>query len=312
MGNPKFIPTQKKVTYSFRIEEDRLEKVKQISNLNDIKLPQLMSNIIGDYLTNKTVYNNYLEDIEGMFIDLPDITQGRSYDEFMGGDYFVSNITLEYEVKKIPNNLDVWDSNLKTYKASSKKYLHEGVEFLIVPELCEFKDRCFTDLTQYLYCVYFTVKDNNEVDIDYISFIDAVNKLNKCENFSLLNHALKIKETLEERSETINGQIFMMTQNGNEFSEFEYVWGELKYLSKTFNSGNIIPMNESREDIEYKAKVKQMSPPDVENILKENEKMKKELKSIQTKLKSFDSVLERLDELEKNREKKWDIVSDEE
>ena len=42
----------------------KLEKLKQISRLNDIKLPQLMSDILGTYLSNKVVFNTYLEDLE--------------------------------------------------------------------------------------------------------------------------------------------------------------------------------------------------------------------------------------------------------
>ena len=302
MGNPKFIPTQKKVTYSFRIEEDRLDKVKQISKLNDIKLPQLMSNIVRDYLFNKTVYNTYLEDFEGMFIDLPDTTQGRGYDELRGEDYWLSNLSFEYEIQSIPNNLDVWDSLLETYKASSSgNYLHEGIEFLIVPELCEYENRCFTDLTKYLYCIYFIVKKDFIVEIEYIPFLEAINKIKKCDNYLLLNHALEIKETLEERTETIENQIYWNAQQGKDYSEFDYIWTELNTIAKKFNSGNIIPINESRKEIEYKASLQSMSDLEKENILKEYEEMKK-------KLKKMDSIIERLNELEENHKDLEDKV----
>lgn len=41
-----------------------------------------MSEIIEIYLIGRTVDNTYLEGIEGKFIMLPDITKGKSYDEF--------------------------------------------------------------------------------------------------------------------------------------------------------------------------------------------------------------------------------------
>ena len=295
MGNPKFIPTQKKVTYSFRVEEEYLEKLRQISELNDIKLPKLMSQIIEDYLLGKVVYNNYLEDFEGMFIDLPDITKGRGYDD-MRGDFFFSSLTFEYEIQAIPNNLDKWDSLLETYISNSLHYKHEGIEFLIVPEICEYEGREYTDLTKYLYCIYFTVpKNSHDVEIEYIPFVEAINKLKKSENYLLLNHALKLKDTLEERTMELESQIFRLSQQGSEFREFDFIWTEINRIAKDFNSGNIIPIGESKKDIQYKASLQSMTNTEREKLLKENEEMKK-------KLKKMDSILERLDKLEEQYE----------
>ena len=293
MSNPKFIPTQKKVTYSFRVEEEKLEKLKQMSKLNDIKLPQLMSDILGTYLSNKVVFNTYLEDLEGMFIDLPDITQGRSYDEFTNDDYWLSNLTFDYEIQSIPNNLDVWDSKLKTYKSPSGNYLHEGIEFLIVPELSQYERDNYSDLNQYLYCIYFTVGKKSKVEIEYIPFLTAINKIKKSENYPLLDYALKIKETIEEKTFYIEEQKILLSEE-HIFPEFEYVEKALKLLSKEFNTGNIIPINESRKEIEYKASFQSMSDVEKENILKENEEMKK-------KLKQLDSISKKLKELEESQ-----------
>lgn len=292
MSNPKFIPTQKKVTYSFRVEEEKLEKLKQMSKLNDVKLPQLMSDILGKYLSNKVVFNTYLEDLEGMFIDLPDITRGRSYDEFSNNDYWLSDLTFDYEIQSIPNNLDVWDSKLKTYKSPSGHYLHEGVEFLIVPELSHYERDNYSDLIQYLYCIYFTVGKKCKVEIEYIPFLTAMNKIKKCENYPLLDYALKIKETIEDKTLYIEEQRMLCEEES--FPEFEYVERALKSLSKEFNTGNIIPINESRKEIEYKASFQSMSDVEKENILKENEEMKK-------KLKQFDSLLKKFEELEESQ-----------
>ena len=292
MGDPKFIPTQKKVTYSFRVEEEYLEKLRQISELNDIKLPKLMSQLIEEYLRGKVVYNNYLEDFEGMFINLPDITQGKSYDEFQGGEYYHSNLSFEYEVKNIPNNLDKWDPIFSTYKSPSQHYSHEGIEFLIVPEICEYDRRQYTNLTKFLYCIYFTVPNNShDVEIHYISFIEAIDKLKKSKNYLLLNHALNLKETLEYRTMELESQIFRLSQEGAEFREFDFIWNEIHRIAKDFNSGNIIPIKNSKKDIKYKASLQSLSNSERETILKENEEMKK-------KLKKMDSILERLDKLE--------------
>ena len=291
MGNPKFIPTQKKVTYSFRVEENNLNKLKQISELNDMKLPKLMSQIIDEYLIGKVVYNNYLEDFEGMFIDLPDITKGRGYDDIRG-DFFFSDLTFEYEIQAIPNNLDSWDSKWETYNSNSPHYSHEGIEFLIVPEICEYENRQYYDLTKYLYCIYFTVpKNSSNVEIDYIPFVQAINRLKQSENYVLLNHALNLKETLEERTNEVEAQIFRLSQQGAEFEDFEIIWTELNRIAKKFNTGNIIPIGKSRKDIKDKAKLQTMTNLERETLLKENKEMKKQLKKME-------SILERLDKLE--------------
>lgn len=293
MGNPKFIPTKKKVTYSFRIEEGNLEKLKKISELNDIKLPNLMNNLINEYLYGKTIYNTYVEDLKGMFIDLPDITQGESYEELSGGEYYNSNLTFEYEVKKIPCNLEYWSDIYNSYRCFfPNEYKHEGIEFLIVPELCEYENRCYTDLTKYLYCIHFLVDKNYRVRIDYISFMEAINKIKKCENYPLLNHALKIKETLEMRTEEIQSQIYMRNQKGEEVSEFEFVWTELKYLSKMFNTGNIIPIEMSREDIMYKASLQSINDEETFDIIAEFQSVKKELSKFEELYKLVYKYLE--------------------
>lgn len=295
MGDPKFIPTKKKVTYSFRIEEEKLEKLKRICELNNIKLPDLMNKIVNSYLWDKVVYNTYIEDKKGMFIDLPDITKGYNYEY---GTYN-SNLTLEYEVKQIPCNLEYWSDIFESYKVyNPNDYEHEGLEFVIVPELCEYEERCYTNLTKYLYCIHFLVRKNYTVEIEYISFMEAINKLKKCENYPLLNHALKLKERLEERSEEIRSQIYMKNQRGEEVSEFEFVWTEINSIAKEFNTGNIIPIEKSRKDIEYKASLQSMSEFDRENILKENEELKKQLEKM-------NSIVE---DIKKNQKEIEDIV----
>lgn len=293
MGNPKYIKTPKKVTYSFRVDEDKLEKLKRICEIEGMKLPQLMSEILDSYLWNKTVYNTYLEDTKGMFISLPDITQGVNVEYGV----FNSTLTLEYEVKQIPNNLDYWSHVSLSYQSNSKDSLHEGIEFLIVPELSEYEGRCFTDLNEYLYCIRFIQRNDLSIDIKYISFMEAINLIRNCENYPLLNHALKLKETLEERTEQIRSQIYGMAHRGEEYNEFEYVWTELRQIAQEFNSGNVIPINESIKDIEYKASLQSMSEFDKDNILKENDDLKKKLNSMQLTLEELRNTQKQLEKL---------------
>ena len=264
MANPKFLAVEKKVPYNLRLPQDLIDKLNAYAEITGNTTTNIINKALTDFMKDKTVSNDYLDNIGGVSLKIPyavyqkktiisrsfNANNLESYgDTFNSGEYAETYFAESFVIKKIPNNLDVWDSLLETYKASSSgNYLHEGIEFLIVPELCEYENRCFTDLTKYLYCIYFIVKKDFIVEIEYIPFLEAINKIKKCDNYLLLNHALEIKETLEERTETIENQIYWNAQQGKDYSEFDYIWTELNTIAKKFNSGNIIPINESRKE----------------------------------------------------------------
>ena len=115
-GNPKFIEiidTNKRVPYSFRIEERVLDKLHSISGNLDISTAELLTKIAKDYLADKTPYNNYLETYNRFIFDLPlnpdvkDILTGRLRDNDNINFRGFTDLHLEEEVKTIMVGIDI-------------------------------------------------------------------------------------------------------------------------------------------------------------------------------------------------------------
>ena len=205
-GNPKFIDiidTNKRVPYSFRIEERVLDKLHSISGNLDISTAELLTKIAKDYLADKTPYNNYLETYNRFIFDLPlnpdvkDILTGRLRDNdninFKGFtdvdlteevktieydmDYFINESDIEatasikYQVLRVPNNLDTFSNELETFTSSEKELIHQGIEFLIVPEIVKYTENPI----DCIYCFYFTVNNEKELKMELINFTDIEN-----------------------------------------------------------------------------------------------------------------------------------------
>ena len=204
-GKPKFIEiidTNKRVPYSFRIEERVLDKLHSISGNLDISTAELLTKIAKEYLADKTPYNNYLETYNRFIFDLPlnpdvkDILTGRLRDNdninfkgFTNSDlaeeveeilynenYYIQNnieytASAKYQVLRVPNNLDTFSSSLETFTSSEKELLHQGIEFLIVSEIAKYTD----NYLKCLYCFYFTVNNDKELIMELIDFTDIEN-----------------------------------------------------------------------------------------------------------------------------------------
>ena len=79
MKSPKFLEDPyKKVSYSFRIEERLLEDIKKYSNATNKKLPETFNYLLKKSLEGINVNNSYLEDYEGLIINIPYMTWEES------------------------------------------------------------------------------------------------------------------------------------------------------------------------------------------------------------------------------------------
>ena len=227
-GNPKFIDiidTNKRVPYSFRIEERVLDKLHSISGNLDISTAELLTKIAKDYLADKTPYNNYLETYNRFIFDLPlnpdvkDILTGRLRDNdninFKGFtdldlaeevqtieydmEYIINEsdkeatASVKYQVLRVPNNLDTFSSKLETFTSSEKGLLHQGIEFLIVPEIAKYTENPI----DCIYCFYFTVSNDKELEMELINFTDIENLIIEKGNKYLINLAETIYYNLE-------------------------------------------------------------------------------------------------------------------
>ena len=228
-GNPKFIDiidTNKRVPYSFRIEERVLDKLHSISGNLDISTAELVTNIAKDYLADKTPYNNYLETYNRFIFDLPlnpdmkKILTGRlkgySNTNFYGftdldleekvndilytGEVYIleneitATTSVKYQVLRVPNNLDTFNTELQTFTSNEKQLLHQGIEFLIVPEIAKYTENNI----DCVYCFYFTVNNNKELRMELINFTDMENLVLEKGNKYLVDLSQTIYYNLEQ------------------------------------------------------------------------------------------------------------------
>ena len=190
---PKFLDDPfKKVSYSFRIEERLLENVKKFANATGRRLPETFNYLIRESLKDCNLGNTYLNDFEGSIINVTYITPAT--DEFgnllefafsRGSTNFL-NLDSEgvlYEVKKIPNNLDVWHDK-GGYYSQAPNLLHEGLSVLIAPEIVHNHNFKYDDyyLHDCLKFIYFSVDINGKLEVKHISYKEAFRKLKEAGN----------------------------------------------------------------------------------------------------------------------------------
>lgn len=313
MANPKYIkesllpvedkdetnkPVSKK-TYSFRCDETLLDEINKYADLEGMKLPQLMQDIMHDFLEGKTLTNTYLPEYEGQYISIP----SNAADKFH-----------EYEVRYVPNNLDVWTAKYGYISKNAPKVEHEGIDFTVIPETIhtgklsesekvDLRVDYSLDLTKVpccLYCIYITVTGNGNVDYEVISWIDAMNKLKSVGRHDLISHANEIKKKLDSLHND-----FMKYDRMYDEEIWGSAYGRLLKIAKDYNTGAILPASSSIDNIEYAAVIEHI--PDnyalINGIMEENNKYKKLVSKL-------DELLEKVDELEKNRDERNAIWED--
>jgi len=204
---PKFLDDPfKKVSYSFRIEERLLENVKKFANATGRRLPETFNYLIRESLKDCNLDNTYLNDLEGIIINVTYISPATNeFGDFIGfaiqrgsTNYLnLDNEGLLYEVKKIPNNLDVWHDK-GGYYSQDQNLLHEGLSVLIVPEMI-YKNPYFEYNTSYLHdClkfIYFSVDMLGNIQVTNISYKEAFRKLKEAGNNETLYNFKNIHKT---------------------------------------------------------------------------------------------------------------------
>ena len=216
----------KKVSYSFRIEERLLEDIKLYSKATGKKLPETFNDLLKESIEGVTVDNTYLNGFKRQLITIPNtIDMAIEEDTLSIMETSLLNPDLEgleYEVKQIPNNLDVWDNrkpildmtrnppskiNGKGYKSRDyPELLHEGIEFVLIPDLIKPKhiespyisDGQTIALYNCLVPIYFTVELDNTLDIEVISMKDALSKIKDINNFELLDEVKALNKLVQE------------------------------------------------------------------------------------------------------------------
>ena len=283
MANPKYLKKylededaepSKNATFSFRLDRNKLEKLKLIAKISNKSVSEILNNQIDELLQDKILNNTYLADEKRIYFYVPTIPQfkrsmfadpGRLQDEYLGecdlrkynknyamdlydvGErdlFYQLGDPLQVKLNYIPNNLDVWDNERFTYSMLADKERHHGIEPAIITETepnTEYLINC-------LYFFYIIYDDSTrETSIYLISSTDALNLAKSCDNMKLLNKIENIIADLEvaEDLETLDA------------------------LASKYNTGNISRLQKNTESTE---------PAKIEDIIyKEDDKNEYEI-----------------------------------
>lgn len=252
----------KKVSYSFRIEENLLNQVKLYANATERKLPETFNYLIKESLKDCNLDNTYLTNEGGILINITYITP--AFDEFGNeienpsmytiGDTNYLNLENEgflYEVKQIPNNLDIWHDK-GGYYSNKEGILHEGLGVVIVPEIVdneyfELKGYYIRDCLKY---IYFSIDNERFIEVTNISYKEAFRRLKEVGNDDLLYKFKNIYKVISDFTEHFIVK-YLTDQDPDYLVYCEALYSELLEYAKVFNDGNIINLNEKRPVLNY-------------------------------------------------------------
>lgn len=288
-----------KVSYSFRIKPDLLENLKLYSEAVGQSLPETLNILLEDSIKGFNLSNTYLTDMEGAIINVPfmytevnDIL-GEYTDEIIRTEYYLHKGTinyldfdtegLTYEVRQIPNNLDIWDDAIGYY--SNMDYIrHEGVSYIIIPELILNDNLLISEkaINNCLKFIYFKVHRNKTLEVTNISYKDCFRRLKEAGNEEILNKFKEINNIIYKFSlafiDKYNISMSDYLEDGYKNLKLE-LYHQLKEYALKYNDNNIISL-ESTNLIE---------PPAIPEFLDDN----------QTVLNDNDNVINQL--IEENK-----------
>lgn len=226
----------KRVQYTFRIKEDLMEDLKAYANAKGMKIPRILNEIIEEYLDGIVVNNTWLVDQPGTFITIPNEIPNKS---IKVNDIDIDG--MQYEVKAISNNLDVWDDK-NGYMAKRDNINHEGIEPLLISDLA--KDIELTnsietikELNKCLCAVYFRLFQDNELEILLMPIRTAI-PLAAGTNRELAN----ILASYQNRTEQLITNTINMLDDGNQLIIRKQLLDDLEELAQRINTGNIVPI----------------------------------------------------------------------
>ena len=263
-------PTPKKVNkkaYSFRCDERLLAAIGEYADIEGISLPQLLSDLIADFLDGKILTNDFITDYDGSYINI------RSHD---------GQKNFEYELLYVPNNLDVWDDG---YKSTSEVFIHEGIDFVIIPETVHTrkipdhemptKDMKYyvnlNKLPECLYCMYIFMDPDGEVGFHVVPFMEAVNKLKAAGRVDLIKYGHDIKKSLDR----LHQNYITEKDYYDDISFDRGVYRRLLYLRNKYNSGAIRDAESGLNSINEEYILRQL--PDTSKFIKQLLDKNKEL-----------------------------------
>ncbi len=272
MANPKFLSVEKKVPYNIRLPQRLIDKYNAYAELTGNTTTNIINTVLDDFISDKIVLNDYLENIGGITVKIPYslsqkaflIQKGYYLEQFRGSLNDGNFIADTFEIKRIPNNLDVYiDDSYKTINKTN--VIHSGIDFFIYDiseSILDEPDK--VSLVDALYCLYFEVKENNIVRTYLCDYLSAINLLSASGNESdkdLIIGAvaelkkgneiiekydaemLSLEAEINEKYSDDNEKYFKSINKALDDSKSKYkplIKDELSKVANKYNSGNII------------------------------------------------------------------------
>lgn len=209
MSNPKFLNVEKRVPYNVRLPKRLIDKLNSYAELTGNTTTNIINSVLDDFLSDKIVLNDYLDNIGGLTVKIPYAINQKNHfikEKFdligFNADERIIYYTVDtshsetyfaelFEIKKISNNLDIYDgdsfvANKKILKFNQNA-IHSGIELFIynITEII-FADSTIIDefdsFINCLYCLYFEVAANDDVKVYLIDYLTAINLLSASGN----------------------------------------------------------------------------------------------------------------------------------
>ena len=292
MALPKYLPVKKKIPYTVRLPEHLLNSLNAYADLTGNTTTNVVIDVLTDFMKDKTVFNDYLIDRGSKTIKIP--LNADAKENIIANDNLNSNLlntfngnisyydenncyeeavkpteTATIEIKRIPNNLDVF--NRYSYESGSR-YKHKGIEFFVyIPKEYEI----VWNYIDYLYCFYFEVT-GNETNICLIDNLDAINRLADADTTTkdLLIGCIKELEFISDIGNGCENELY----------------DDFLSIARKYNTGNIV---EFGADIEKRIEIN-----DAENKLGSDPKLIEYLLSkinqLEAHEKSMTEIIEKL------------------
>ena len=262
MSKPKYLPIPKKIPYNIRLPKHLLDSLNAYAELTGNTTTDVVIGALNDFIKDKTVYNDYLANVNGISIKLPMVSDEKAefYNANLIGENSATELfqeisgynatTVAYEILKIPNNLDVFNNEFGYVTPDERiaaKGKHSGIEFAVIPDFYNYNYGNNDDIIGALYCLYFEIEMDKVKEITIIDYMDAINKANDVGNVTLKNNIVSCVNDLKKLEIEINDGGF----DGVEFVESgvdavtDSIINKLEKIAKTYNTGNVIKLGEN-------------------------------------------------------------------
>lgn len=270
MAVPKYLPHENKVPYNVRLPKKLIDKLSAYAELTGNTTTNVITTALEQYMQDKTVFNDYLE-IGGLTLKIPfhmeqkeqiitdklnltklrdNILMPNNFGELMPCSYYAE----DFEILKIPNNLDeFFDDSYISYEADAN-IEHSGIEFFIYPSwiLWKLYNHDYpVSILNALYCFYFKISPSNKVNVFLIDYVTAINKLSEAGNEEYKNLLISCVSELEnvDVSHILRKEL-EEARNHDEIKDLKDFYVNemipvLKEIAEKYNTGNIIPFGEN-------------------------------------------------------------------